>query len=370
MSLTGSGLLWVLAALAAALFAAVVSGWPRRGPAALRITGRALPVLALNGVVVLGCLAVLNDQYVFYTSWGDLFGSLQAQAFAHHGGTTSAALTATVGGPGLAGVVGPRDDTLPQPGHRMQHYTVHDPATGASVPVLVYLPTGYDPAASRTYPVILGLHGWPGVPQSFTRGRFLSTVDALTATHRLAASIVVIPQINDPRTIDTECVDGPSGDPRTDTWLSSVVPRWAVSHLHVQTRRTSWTTLGYSYGGWCAASVAMRHPDVFGGAVVFEGYFQPDFLAGYDPLGPAQLKGYDLVHLAAHAPPPIAMWVFASRQDTLAYPTTARFLAAARSPLSVSATIVKVGGHRTSIYSPYVRPALQWLASTLPGFRP
>ena len=48
----------------------------------------------------------------------------------------------------------------------------------------------------------------------------------------------------------------------------------------------------------------------------------------------------------------------------------ARFLAAARSPLSVSATIVKVGGHRTSIYSPYVRPALQWLASTLPGFRP
>ena len=159
MSLTGSGLLWVLAALAAVLFAAVVSGWPRRGPAALRITGRALPVLALNGVVVLGCLAVLNDQYVFYTSWGDLLGSRQAQAFAHHGGTTSAALTATVVGAGLAGVVGPRDDTLPQPGHRMQHYTVHDPATGASVPVLVYLPTGYDPAASRTYPVILGLRG-------------------------------------------------------------------------------------------------------------------------------------------------------------------------------------------------------------------
>ena len=74
--------------------------------------------------------------------------------------------------------------------------------------------------------------------------------------------------------------------------------------------------------------------------------------------------------LAGHRPPPIAMWVFASRQDSLAYPTTARFLAAARPPLSVSATIVKVGGHRTAIYDPYVKPALQWLATTLPGFRP
>jgi enterochelin esterase-like enzyme len=370
MSLTGAGLVWALGALAVALFVAVVSGWPRRGPTALRVTGRAVPVLVLNAVVVLICLAVLNDQYIFYTSWGDLLGARQTRSVADHGGTTRAALAAPVGGPGLAGVTGPRNDTLPQPGSRMQHYTVTDPASGASVPVLVYLPVGYDPTARRRYPVILGLHGWPGVPQSFTRGRFLATADALTATHRLAPTIFVIPQINDPRTVDTECVDGPSGDPRTDSWLSNVVPRWAVQHLHVQTLRTSWTTLGYSYGGWCAASVAMRHPDVFGGAVVFEGYFEPDFLAGYDPLGPAQLKGYDLVHLAGHHPPPIAMWVFASRQDTLAYPTTARFLAAARAPLSVAATVVKVGGHRTAIYAPYTKPALEWLAATLPGFRP
>ena len=370
MSLTGTGLLWTLGIVAVVLFAAVVSGWPRRGPTALRITGRVVPLLALNGVVVLMCLAVLNDQYIFYTSWGDLLGARAPQTFAHHGGTTQRAMAATVGGAGLAAVQGPRDFTLAQPGQRLQHYTVHDPAIGGSVPVLVNLPVGYNPKAARTYPVILGLHGYPGVAQSFAHGRFLSTIDGLTATRRLAPSIVVIPQINDPRTIDTECVDGLPGDPQTDTWLSTVVPRWAVQHLHVQTLRTSWTTLGYSYGGWCAASVAMRHPNVFGGAIVFEGYFEPDFLAGYDPLRGPQLKSYDLVHLAAHHPPPIAMWVFASRQDSLAYPTTARFLAAARPPLSISATIVKVGGHRTAIYDPFVKPALEWLATTLPGFRP
>jgi dienelactone hydrolase len=370
LSLTGTPLLWVLGLVAAGLFVVVVAGWPRRGPRAARIAGRAVPLLVLNGVVVLMCLAVLNDQYVFYTSWSDLLGARQTHSTAHHGGTTAAAFRAPVKGPGLARVAGTRDTALPEPGRRMQHYTVLDPATGQQVPVLVYLPVGYDPTSTRTYPVILGLHGWPGVPQSFVRGRYLSTIDALTATHRLAPSVVVIPQINDPRTIDTECVDGPPGDPRTDTWLSTVVPRWAVQHLRVQTQRTSWTTLGYSYGAWCAASVAMRHPDVFGGAVVFEGYFEPDFVAGYDPLGPAALRGYDLVRMARTAPPPIAMWVFASRQDSLAYPTTARFLAAARSPLTVSATIVPTGGHRTAVYSPYVRPALLWLASTLPGFRP
>ena len=369
MSLTGSGLLWVLAALAAALFAAVVSGWPRRGPAALRITGRALPVLALNGVVVLGCLAVLNDQYVFYTSWGDLFGSRQAQAFAHHGGTTSAALTATVVGPGLAPgrraarrhppPAGSPDAALhgARPRDRCLGARARLPAHGVRPGRQPDLPGDPGPArvagrAPELHPRSLPQHATPSPPPTGWPRRSWSSPDQRPANHRHRVR------------------RRPSGDPRTDTWLSSVVPRWAVSHLHVQTRRTSWTTLGYSYGGWCAASVAMRHPDVFGGAVVFEGYFQPDFLAGYDPLGPAQLKGYDLVHLAAHAPPPIAMWVFASRQDTLAYPTTARFLATARSPLSVSATIVKVGGHRTSIYSPYVRPALQWLASTLPGFGP
>jgi S-formylglutathione hydrolase FrmB len=370
LSLTGTPLLWVLGILAVGLFALVVSGLPRRGPRAVRVAGRVVPLLALNGLVVLMCLAVLNDQYVFYTSWSDLLGARQTHSTAHHGGTPAAAFHAPVKGPGLSAVTAGRDTTLPDPGRRMQHYTVLDPASGTRVPVLVYLPVGYDPTSTRTYPVILGLHGWPGVPESFVRGRFLSTTDVLTATHRLAPSVVVIPQINDPRTIDTECVDGPAGDPRTDTWLSSVVPQWAVQHLRVQTQRTSWTTLGYSYGGWCAASVAMRHPDVFGGAVVFEGYFEPDFLAGYDPLSPTSRRGYDLVHLAGSAPPPIAMWVFASRQDTLAYPTTARFLAAARSPLTVTATIVPTGGHRSSVYRPYVRPALQWLAATLPGFRP
>jgi enterochelin esterase-like enzyme len=368
MSLTGRGLLLLLVLLGVLLFAVVVSGWPRGGRAG-RVVLRALPVIALNGVVVLLVLCVLNDQYLFYTSWSDLVGARQTRAVSQHGGSAAASQVALAHGPGLAHVAGARDYALPQPGQRLQQYSVLDPATGRDLPVLVDLPVGYDAASRHAYPVVLGLHGFPSVPMSWVRQNFLHVADTLVASRRLGPAIVVIPQIDDPRGLDTECVNGPPGDPQTETWLSQVVPTWAVRHLHVRTQRSAWVTFGYSYGGWCAATLTMRHPDVFGAAVVFEGYFAPDFLAGYDPFRPRQLTPYDLVTMARTAPPPVAMWVFASRQDTLSYPTTSRFVAGARAPLSVTATFVQSGGHRPSVYDPYTRDAWLWLARTMPAFR-
>ncbi len=240
---------------------------------------------------------------------------------------------------------------------------------GRTLQVLVSLPVGYDPRLTRTYPVVVALHGYPGGPMSVVSQSFLPDIDALTAAHALAATIVVVPQIDDPKTLDTECVNGPPGDPQTDTWLCSALPDWVVRHLHARTARTSWATLGYSYGGWCAASVTVRHPSVYGAAVVFEGYFEPDFGTGYDPLRATQLRAYDLVAIARQSPPPVAIWAFASRQDSLSYPSTARFVEAARAPLSMTAVIVKHGGHRESLYTPYIPGALRWLAQTMPGFR-
>jgi predicted peptidase len=235
--------------------------------------------------------------------------------------------------------------------------------------VLVHLPVGYDPSAPRRYPVIIGLHGYPSVPRSFTKINFLRTIDSLTSHGRLQPSIVVIPQINNPRSLDTECVNGPVGEPQTDTWLSREVPEWVVRHFHVRTDRQSWAALGYSFGGWCAAELAMRHPSIFGAAIDFEGYFELDFGRTYDPITPAMQRSYDLIRMARTDPPPVGIWIFGSEQDRLSYPTTRRFLAAVRPPLVVSGTIVPIGGHRTSVFEPFTAPALIWLARTLPGFR-
>lgn len=370
MELTDPGVVVIIAVIAVALFIFVLSGRPMLRHHGLRLAARSGQLLLLNAIVVLLSFVLLNDQYVFYASWADLFGSSAPDVRSQHGGTVREALAAPAKGPGLGPVhaTNAAQFALPQPGSRLQTYEVRDPASGRLGQVLVYLPAGYNPRSKRTYPVIMGLHGFPAVPQSFVAYNFLSTADQLTSEHRLAPTIFVIPQIDLPNQVDTECLNGPPGDPQAETWLSRVVPEWAVRHLRVRTARTSWATMGYSYGGWCSALLTMLHPDIFGAGIVIEGYFKPEFARSYSPLSRGQLTRLDLTRQAAVAPPPVALWIFASRQDHAAYPTTSRFLRAARPPLSISSVLVPEGGHRPAVFEPYVGTALVWLGQTLPGF--
>lgn len=369
MAITDPSLLVLLGLIALVLFGLVVVGVPRLGNRAARGATRGVQVIVLNLVVVALCGAALNDQYLFYSSWTDMLGSRSPQVRLHHGGTAHEAVAARVAGPGLTHVVLPATlPPLPQPGVRLQSYSVVDHRSNAEGQVLVYLPVGYDPQSPRTYPVILGLHGFPSGPKSFVRLSFLSTIDKLTAEHRLAPSIVVIPRIDSPASLDTECVNGLPGQPQTDTWLSRDIPMWTLDHFRARTSRASWATVGYSYGAWCAASLSLRHPDVFGASIVLLGYFRPDFSAAYDPLTRATRGNYDLVAIARTAPPPVAMWVLTSREDALSYPTTSKFLSVARRPLDVSATVLAHGGHRDVVFEPYIPNAIAWLGQTLPGF--
>ena len=371
MALTGWALLVLLGLVAVVLFGLIVLGLPRSANGLVRGASRGVEVLALNLVVVVICGAALNDQYLFYSSWSDLLGSRSDQVRAHHGGTVHDALSARVDS-SLSHVLTPASlPGLPQPGARLQTYTVVGQRSDASGQVLVDLPPGYDPGSTRTYPVIVGLHGFPGGPRSFAHLTFLSTIDRLTAEHRLAPSIVVMPRIDTPPSLDTECVNGSAGEPQTDTWLSRDIPTWTLEHFRARHDRTSWATIGYSYGAWCAASLTMRHPDVFGGAIVLLGYFRPDFTSAYHPmLTRSRSEGYDLVAIAKEAPPPVAMWVLTSREDTLSYPTTAKLLSVVHRPLSVSATVLAHGGHRVAVFEAYIETSLAWLGQTLPGFRP
>ncbi|QDP95728.1 hypothetical protein FOE78_07265 [Microlunatus elymi] len=369
MQLTDPALPWLLAILAAAVFVCLVLGLPRWHHRLARGVSRAVAALLMNSLVIMVGFLVLNNSYVFYSSWSDLFGTGPKDSSSQHGGTGTAALR-TVHGTDLKWVKGNRDFALPDPGRSLQDYHVRDVASDATMQVLVQLPRGYDPASTRRYPVIIGLHGFPSVPASFTKINFLRTAESLTKQHQFARTIFVIPQINSPRQLDTECVNGPApGDPQTDTWLSKELPPWIVRHLHVRTERQDWATLGYSFGGWCAAELTMRHPSLFSAAIVFEGYFHPLFGRDYVPLTGAQLKPYDLVAMAGHQPPPVAIWLFASQQDHLAYPTTHQFIEQAKAPLAVHAVIVPTGGHRTTIFEPYTAGSLLWLAKTLPAFR-
>ena len=121
MELTDTSLIVLLATLALALFALVVAGLPRWGNGVARAVVRGVQVVLLNLLVVALAGAALNDQYLFYSNWGDLFGSRSASVQVHHGGTTPEVVAAPVQGPGLRGVTTPTVlPPLPQPGSRLQ----------------------------------------------------------------------------------------------------------------------------------------------------------------------------------------------------------------------------------------------------------
>ena len=75
MALTGHLFIAVLVLIALTLFVLVLVDLPRARRRWARRSVRGVEVVALNLVVVTPCFALLNDQYVFYESWGDLLGS-------------------------------------------------------------------------------------------------------------------------------------------------------------------------------------------------------------------------------------------------------------------------------------------------------
>ncbi|MGG5261088.1 alpha/beta hydrolase [Phycicoccus avicenniae] len=367
MGLTGTPLLVLVIVLLVVVFVTALLDLPRlrhRGAAAL---ARGAKVALVGALAVLVSGIVLNDQYLFYISWGDLLGPAGQGTVSALGGSAGAG---AVPASPLAGLRSPRVlPALPSPGRREQVWTVASRSLGARVQVLVELPPGYDPSSRRTYPVVVGLHGFPAVPSSYVYSDIVGAEDRQATAHRIAPAVVVIPQINAPERYDSECVDAAGGAPRVDSWLTSELPRWVVAHLRVRTDRRSWAAVGYSFGGWCAASTALRHPGLFGAFVDLQGYFRPDFGTAGAPEVPG-LGGYDLVRLEARHPVPVAGFVETSRQDTLSYPSTAAFLRAVRAPTSVTAVVLPHGGHRPAVWQPVLPRAFRWLGQVLPGFRP
>lgn len=370
MSLTGSTLPILLGLIGAVLLVVLVLGIPRAEKRWAVLLLRGTNAVLLNVVVLLLAFTLLNDQYLFYASWDDLFGAPTVAVAAQGGAVAHAAAEVHTTGGALDGRPPVFSPAALVPG-RIQRYTYTGAASHVTGQILVYLPPHYNPAAAVRYPVIEVLHGFPASPiTALTRVKVGDYVDSAVSRHQLAQPVLVVPQIDNPSSRDTECINIPGG-PQVETWLAVDVPRWTAEHFRVRTDRGSWSSLGYSYGGWCSAVLGLRHSPTFVASIILLGYFRPDFEKGYQPIpaGSPYLRRYDLVSVAAHTPPPEALWILTSKQDALSYPSTSALLAEAKPPLSVTAHVLQVGGHRIQVIMPAIADSLAWLGHELPGFR-
>jgi enterochelin esterase-like enzyme len=139
------------------------------------------------------------------------------------------------------------------------HYRTFQSQLAASeVSYLIYLPPDYETNPSRRYPVVYWLHGYGGNPRA--GAIFVTPLDAAIRAGKSPAMIVVL--VNG-LAASFYC-DSPDGKKPVD----SVIAKELIPHVdqtyRTIARRETRAVEGFSMGGYGAAHLGFKHPDLFG----------------------------------------------------------------------------------------------------------
>jgi poly(3-hydroxybutyrate) depolymerase len=260
-------------------------------------------------VAMAGGVAVVNDYYGYYTTWGQMWADL-------HG--TS----------GNLGVIAAASSAGPVSG-RLSWVSLPGKLSGYTREGLVYLPPQYSEAryAHVRFPVVELFHGSPGSPLSWdTVLRVGLLADALMARHQIGPMVLVMPAINGGGRDYQDCVNGPGVN--DETYVLKDVRADVLARYRVSSDPFEWGAGGYSSGGYCAANLALRHSGSFGAAAVIEGYYRASdgpaaaALGGRPALEAANSPLYAAERLTPGGGPVPAFWVAAGTHDSDYKPAT------------------------------------------------
>jgi enterochelin esterase-like enzyme len=258
---------FVVFALLVLLFAGALYWLVRVRHVALKVVAG---VLAFPPAMMFG-VALVNNFYGYYESWDDAWRDLTNQA---------PASVARV--PDLGGRL---DRVLREAVHKRQarkngfalQTTLPGPQSRISRQGVIYLPPQYfqKPYEGRRFPVIELIHGSPGTPSDYEgRLKISGMLRKLISTHKAKPVVLVIPDANGGLDRSTQCLNTVHGE-QDETYLAFDVPDDIAGRLRVERPGPAWGIAGFSEGGFCAANLALRHPDRYGAAASLSGYFEP-----------------------------------------------------------------------------------------------
>jgi esterase/lipase superfamily enzyme len=178
--------------------------------------------------------------------------------------------------------------------------------------VVVYLPPGYD-AGSRRYPV---LYQAPWGYSVWQDSYHISAVlDDLIDSGRIPASIVVFATDWGGPYSPSECADSADRREWFDRFMVEVVAPDIDNSFRTIRQPAARVLWGFSDGAHCAATLAFRHPDVFGQAVVISGMYTTD--QAYIPPSDTLAFGNDPAVIAEYTPALAASTVPRSQRSGL-----------------------------------------------------
>jgi enterochelin esterase-like enzyme len=331
-----------------------------------RRAGRTLTTLLAFLAVVLATFAVINDQADFFPTVSSLVAWQGAQLRVGRDGVVRKADDHDVA------VAVAAADAARTPGHgAVLAVPLGGTASGITREGAVYLPSAYfdaDGAAVR-FPVLEVLSGSPGSPAQLLHELDLAQVlDTAIAQHRMAPTVVVVPDTNGDPVRDRECVDRPGGV-LDDTYLTTDVPDWVTTHLRVQDPGRGWGLLGTSTGGYCAVNLLLRHPDRYAEAASLSGYFHALTDVTTGDLFPTRVLRdlNDPTWRVTHLPPGhprLFLSAGTGEQDEAADLRT--FAAVLPSGTDLTTVLLPGLGHAFSAWAQVLPQALGWASAGLP----
>ncbi|MCP1413226.1 alpha/beta hydrolase-fold protein [Paenarthrobacter sp. A20] len=226
------------------------------------------------------------------------------------------------------------------------------PATASGFdarPAGIYLP----PAALTDNPPRLPLYvlmmGQPGLPDP----QYVSAaLDEFAAKNNGLAPIAIVADQIGPDENDNLCLDTAKYG-NVEKYINEDVVNWAKANLNILPDREHWTIAGYSNGGQCAISFAVKYPKMWGNVVDISG---EEFPGAEDPAGNlAAIFGGNQADYDAQKPInimkgkqfPDTTAVFTVGSDDVTYVAAAKAVSAAAQAAGMTVTYYEVpnGGH-------------------------
>ncbi|MGW0362081.1 alpha/beta hydrolase [Streptomyces sp. NPDC002990] len=362
MSLTGIPLFATAVALALTAVVLPLAVWSKvRGPAVVRVLSRCLMIVFAQVTAIALVFIAVNRDQTFYASWGDLFGT-----------GTYVTAAPDLGPDGLGGkktAAAPKVRQEFQPveglGGRVRKTELDGKISGVKGEVMVWLPPQYDEPAfkDKKFPVVELIPGIPGTGKSWFQGlKAHEILEPLMKSGKVQPFILVSPRAMLLGNADTGCANLP-GKVNADSWFSVDVRKMVVDNFRASDEARTWGVAGYSAGAYCAAKLAISHPDRYSAAVSLSGYNDP----GQEPSSlvaqdPELRRTHNLLNVlkAAPAPPPVSLWMSGAQHD--GYLSGLDLKGASHSPTVVHAEKV-TGGHNLESWSRQLPQTFGWLST-------